>query len=87
MSFILGIIYKLKRSLTAFLPVASNRRGQCASCGKCCALPYRCPFLRFKEGKSRCLIYLIRPLNCRKYPRTEAECLTKDYCSFKFDKN
>jgi Fe-S-cluster containining protein len=77
---------KIKRTFTAFLPVDKNRRGQCIRCGRCCRLPNDCPFLKIKEdGNAVCLIYLIRPLNCRKYPRTKDEWLTSDVCGFRFD--
>ena len=76
---------KIKRTLTSVLPVAENRTGKCNNCGACCMLPNVCPFLRFKpDGKSYSLIHFIRPLNCRKYPRTESECITQDTCGFKF---
>lgn len=76
---------KLKRTITAFLPVAKNRTGKCGNCGRCCYLPIRCPFLKDRKNeKSYCSIYKIRPLNCRKYPRTEKECLTKGSCSYFF---
>ena len=39
---------------------------------------------RYKNGKSYCSIYWFRSLNCRKYPRTEKGCLTKDSCSYTF---
>ena len=38
-----------------------------------------------EDGQSYCSIYLIRPLNCRKYPRTESECVTEDTCGFRFE--
>jgi hypothetical protein len=77
---------KAKRTVTAFLPVADNRKGQCVSCGACCKLPTVCPFLKYdSEEKSYCTIYPIRPLNCRKYPRTESELITGDTCGFKFE--
>lgn len=76
---------KIKRTFTSVLPVAKNRTGKCIDCGECCKLPNLCPFLKFKSnGKSYCSIYPIRPLNCRKYPRTESEHITKDTCGFKF---
>lgn len=76
---------KLRRTLTCFLPVAKNRRGKCIGCGACCKLPNKCPFLRFKQnGKSYCAIYPIRPLSCRKYPRTESEHITKETCGYWF---
>ncbi len=78
---------KLKRTVTAVLPVDKNRKGKCLNCGQCCYLPFRCPFLKEKKGKSYCSIYSIRSLNCRKYPRTEKECLTKKTCGYSFKKS
>jgi len=76
---------KLKRTLTCVLPVDKTRKGQCIRCGACCKLPNYCPWLRFDhQGKSLCIIYPIRPLNCRKYPRTDAEHLTKSVCGMHF---
>jgi hypothetical protein len=37
------------------------------------------------RGKFYCSIYLIRPLNCRKYPRTESEFITADTCGYRFE--
>ena len=77
---------KAKRTITSVLPVSRNRMGQCISCGQCCKLPNVCPFLRFDEdGKSRCAAYRLRPLNCRKYPRTESEFITAETCGHKFE--
>lgn len=83
-----NLMAKLKRTLTSVLPVDKNRQGKCLNCGKCCYLPFRCPFLlKRKNGKSYCSIYIIRPLNCRKYPRTEKECLTNESCGYSFKKS
>ncbi|OHB62706.1 MAG: hypothetical protein A2Y77_16055 [Planctomycetes bacterium RBG_13_62_9] len=77
---------KARRTLTCLLPVAANRRGQCINCGACCKLPNVCPFLMTGgDGKGYCGIYPLRPLNCRKYPRTESEHITKDTCGFRFE--
>ena len=77
---------KIKRTLCSVLPIAKNRKGKCINCGECCKLPIQCPFLKIRsDGKSYCSIYLIRPLNCRKYPRTKSECITSDKCGFRFD--
>jgi len=77
---------KIKRTYTAFLPVSKTRRGQCIRCGACCKLPNVCPWLRFDSaGKSLCIIYPYRPLNCRKYPRTDAEHITKGACGIHFE--
>ena len=77
---------KIIRTITSVLPVAKNRRGHCLNCGKCCYLPNKCPFLKTKGDKTYCSIYIIRPLNCRKYPRTEKECLIKEGCGYTFEK-
>jgi hypothetical protein len=77
---------KAKRTLTAVLPVADSRQGQCVQCGACCSLPNACPFLRTNgTGEAYCFIYRLRPLNCRKYPRTESEQITADTCGFRFE--
>jgi len=77
---------KLKKTFTSVLPVAKNRKHNCIDCGVCCKLPNICPFLKFKDDwKSYCSVYKIRPLNCRKYPRTKSECVTGDTCGFKFE--
>lgn len=58
------------------LPVDKNRSGECSRCGACCMFLFRCPFLKFEDGKpnsASCRAYLIRPLQCRKYPRTKRE--------------
>lgn len=83
------MINKSKRFITSmFLSVDKNRQGECIDCGECCKLPNICPFLRYnkKEKSSYCLIYKIRPLVCRKYPRTESEHLTKKTCGYRFKK-
>ena len=77
---------KTKRIFTSILPVSKRRKGQCINCGECCKLPNACPFLKYKpDGKSYCSIYTIRPLNCRKYPRTESEFITADTCGHYFE--
>ena len=77
---------RIKRTFTSVLPVSEWRRGRCANCGACCKLPNVCPFLKANgDGKGYCAIYPIRPFNCRKYPRTESEHLTKDTCGFRFE--
>lgn len=76
---------KVKRTVTGFLPVDKSRKGRCRQCGACCKLPNPCPFLSIDEnGDCTCKIYPIRPLNCRKYPRSESELLTADTCGYHF---
>lgn len=83
--FIIGLLRKFQRQVTAFFPVASNRTGECRRCGECCKLPYPCPMLRYDQhGKSRCAVYLFRPHSCRVYPRTPGEHLTTNTCGFRF---
>ena len=77
---------KAKRTVTSILPVAENRRGRCINCGACCKLPNVCPFLKSgDDGREYCSIYPIRPFNCRKYPRTESEFITRDTCGYTFE--
>ena len=77
---------KAGRTVTAFLPISEKRKGKCVNCGACCKLPVVCPFLKYdSDGKSYCVIYSIRPLNCRKYPRTKSDHITKDTCGYTFD--
>lgn len=81
--------HKIRRTFTSVLPVAKNRVGECNNCGECCMLPFKCSFLGFKyvEGGEKpqayCRIYPIRPLNCRKYPRSEKEQICQS-CTFEF---
>jgi len=77
---------RIKRTFTSVLPVAQQRRGQCIQCGACCKLPNVCPFLKSNgDGRIYCRIYPLRPLNCRKYPRTPSEHITADTCGFRFE--
>jgi Fe-S-cluster containining protein len=77
---------KLKRTLTCLLPVSKDRQGHCVNCGACCKLPNVCAFLKTgADGKGYCSVYFLRPLNCRKYPRTKSELITAETCGFRFD--
>ena len=82
------MILKLKRTFTSILPVDSGRTGSCNGCGACCELPNRCTFLKEDDqGNKTCSIYSIRPPNCRKFPRSQAQLdEVIDTCSFSFDK-
>lgn len=75
---------KIARTVTSVLPVSGNREGKCLNCGECCKLPKDCFFLKYDKGKYYCSIHKIRPLNCRKYPRTEKEFITKKSCGYRF---
>ena len=77
---------KIRRTFTSVLPVSKRRRGQCVHCGACCKLPNVCPFLKTNgDGEGYCGVYPLRPLNCRKYPRTESEHITPETCGFRFE--
>jgi uncharacterized protein len=77
---------KARRTATCLLPVSEKRKGQCVNCGACCKLPNLCPFLKNgPNNKAFCSIYSIRPLNCRKYPRTEPELITEETCGYRFE--
>ena len=79
-------VAKIKRTFTSVLPVSRKRRGQCVNCGACCKLPNVCKFIKTNgDGKIYCSVYRIRPLNCRKYPRTESELITSETCGYHFD--
>lgn len=77
---------KLKRTFTSVLPVCPTRKGTCRRCGACCKLPNVCKFLDFDEqGLAICKIYHFRPLNCRKYPRSQSEHITTEVCGYTFE--
>jgi len=77
---------KLKRTFTSMLPVTADRKGRCVRCGACCKLPNVCRFLAYdKQGLAICKVYFLRPLNCRKYPRTKSELITEETCGHSFD--
>jgi Fe-S-cluster containining protein len=76
---------KIYRTFTSIMPVAKNRMGECRKCGVCCKLPNKCSFLMIDaNGDAACTIYYVRPLNCRKYPRTKKEHITQETCGYKF---
>lgn len=68
---------KVVRFFTSLvLPVDDTRTGECKKCGACCKFLVRCPFLRTSDdgtGAPTCMIHPVRPLQCRKYPRTQSE--------------
>jgi uncharacterized protein len=77
---------KAKRTITSILPIDKKRKGRCINCGECCKLPNICAFLKYhKNGKSYCSIHKMRPLNCRKYPRTTDEHVTSKKCGYRFE--
>lgn len=68
---------KLRRFATSLiLPVDPNRVGECRRCGACCRFVFTCPFLKQSADDPEayfCAAYRIRPLQCRKYPRSKDE--------------
>ena len=78
---------KIIRTITSILPVEEGRTGECNNCGACCRLPFRCVFLKTSDNnKEYCSIYKVRPLNCRKFPRTQKEHeLVESECGFHFE--
>jgi len=83
------MLEKIQRTLTSIFPVEDNRQGACNGCGDCCKLPFRCTFLKTDaNGNNTCAIYRIRPLNCRKFPRTRGELeAVKENCGFYFSES
>ena len=50
------------------------RHGECKQCGKCCYFLLKCPFLRFQDGKTYCVIYhRKRPKQCVAFPIDERD--------------
>ncbi len=67
---------KLRRFVTSLvLPVSKDRTGECSRCGACCRFLVACPFLKTIDNPPgfRCTAYIIRPPQCRKYPRSKKE--------------
>jgi Fe-S-cluster containining protein len=68
---------KMRRFITSLvLPVDESRSGECRRCGACCKFVVVCPFLKQDPddaGAYRCSAYKVRPLQCRKYPRSKGE--------------
>jgi Fe-S-cluster containining protein len=79
---------KVTRFFTSLvLPVDPKRTGECLRCGACCKFLVTCPLLEYENGdpkKPRCKGYLIRPLQCRKYPRTKEEQIHHP-CGYRFE--
>lgn len=68
------------------LPVDKSRTGECNMCGACCEFLVKCPLLkRDSSGAPVCRIYALRPLQCRKYPRSAKEQVHQP-CGYRFEK-
>jgi len=80
---VVNVFLEIKHKHDMF--ISKDRKGKCVGCGKCCSLPKKCPFLKENSiGESYCFIYPSRFPNCRKYPRNEAEWITKGNCGYRF---
>ena len=49
------------------------RGGECISCGRCCKLVFRCPYLGGTDEHPRCLVYDDRPKPCKAFPIDERD--------------
>jgi len=58
-----------------------RRRRACLRCGRCCRILLRCPFLR---NGDHCIIYKLRPKQCRMFPIDERDSLDVPGCAFSF---
>lgn len=70
-----------------------RRQGECARCGACCALGYRCWSLRDADDGTECRMHSVRPVNCRIFPIDERDLADRDLlnptvpCGFSFEGN
>jgi len=78
---------KVTRFFTSLvLPVDPGREGECLRCGACCKYLVTCPMLVYEDGdpkRPKCRAYRLRPLQCRKYPRTKNEQIHQP-CGYRF---
>jgi Fe-S-cluster containining protein len=77
---------KVMRFCTSLvLPVDESRTGECSQCGACCEFLVKCPLLKRDEsGTPKCGAYVLRPIQCRKYPRSADEQVHQP-CGYRFD--
>lgn len=77
--FILDIVLSNQLLMESFLPIRGGRKGNCRRCSNCCTFfSFRCPML----WGNTCIIYRIRPLQCRKFPRTEKDLRLVKNCGY-----
>jgi hypothetical protein len=68
-----------------------RRRGECARCGACCKLLFRCPSYDDSDGSPRCLTYHDRPGACGLFPISEKDLRDRNIvlpdrkCGFHFE--
>lgn len=82
---------KIKRFILCFTKQdyikqqVESRSGECVSCGRCCKLVFRCPFLGGTEENSYCTVYDNRPKPCQAFPVSERDLAEVDYfCGYSF---
>ena len=56
----------------------ARRNGECARCGACCKLMFRCPWLDESGDVPVCVRHQSRPMNCKVYPIDEADLADRD---------
>lgn len=71
----------------------AQRKGECARCGTCCQLLFRCAFAKECSEGMGCKIYKKRPINCRIFPINKRDLSDRDIlmpgqrCGYHFDEN
>ncbi len=73
--------YYHKFSKAHILRNHKRREGECARCGTCCKLLFKCPFLDESQTPSLCKIHNSRPMNCRIFPVDELDMRDRDIVS------
>ncbi len=51
----------------------ARRKGECARCGACCVLGYKCQSLKGNGEGTECTMHKFRPPNCRIFPIDERD--------------
>ena len=68
--------HKFNRSYV--IKAKEKRHGECARCGTCCKLLFKCPFLDETQTPSMCKVHNTRPFNCRIFPVDRADIADKN---------
>jgi hypothetical protein len=59
----------------------ARRTGECARCGACCELMFRCPYLDGTGGEAECIRHGTRWENCRVFPVDELDLADRNLIS------
>jgi len=70
--------YYHKFDKAAILKSRKKRHGECARCGTCCKLLFKCPFLDESQSPSLCKVHKMRPMNCRIFPVDKLDMRDRD---------